>query len=112
MAILIWVPPGSRRLRAEATAVGGRVDSDPPAEGAAERLDGAEADLARDHVDRQRAGLQSDPRALDAGGLDVDRGRHPGLVAKGAREVALAHAGAPRQRRYRQVLVEVVGNPL
>ena len=36
----------------------------------------------------------------------------PVSCAEGAREVALAHAGAPRQRRHGQVGVEVVRQPL
>src|SRR4051794_13021199 len=105
-------PPGSCRLRTEAAAVAVRADPQAPSERPAHGLHGAEARLAGDRLDRHRAGLERDPRVLNACQLDVTRRRHVGLLAEGAREVAFAHAGATGESGNREILAEVVGQPL
>src|SRR5215212_6956100 len=102
----------SRRLRAEAAAVVAGAHADASPEGPPHGLDGAEADLAGDRLGGHRPALEGDSGALDPRHLDVGGGRHPRLPSEGAGEVALAHARAFRQRRDREVAVEVVGNPL
>src|SRR4051812_46760077 len=93
----------------EPLPVGGWVDADAAAKGAPHGLDGAEAATGGNGVDRQVGGLELAPGALHAGGLDVSSRCHAGLGAKGAREVALAHAGAGGERGHRQVSAGVLG---
>src|SRR5215207_914944 len=102
----------SRRLQAEATAVLDGAHADPPPERPAHRLDGPEARREGDRLDRYGTGLERDPGPLHARRLHVRGGCHPGLAAKGTREVALAHAGPARQGGNGQVLIQVVRDPL
>src|SRR5215207_1991502 len=64
-----------------------------------------------DRLDRQVARLERDPGTLDASGLHVCAGRLAGFAAEGAGEVAVAHAGAARECRDGEVLVEMVRDP-
>ena len=79
---------------------------------AAHRLDGSEAAGESHDLDRSVRRLERDARRLDANGLDVRTGSHTELLAKSAREVALAHVRALGKRGNGEVGVEVLGDPV
>src|SRR4051794_3879591 len=107
IAICIWCSS-----RVEPVSVRGRAHAQPAVEGAAHRLDGAEAAVVRDGVELLARGLEPQARVVDPDRLDIRARRHPDLAREGAREVALAHVGAGRERGNRQVGAEVRRDPL
>src|SRR3954447_20241427 len=89
-----------------------RAHAEAAVEGAAHRLDGPEPALRRHRLELLAGRLEPQPRVVDAQGVDVRARRHAHLVPEGAREVALAHAGAGREGGDAQVGPEVRGHPL
>src|SRR4051812_45809890 len=95
----------------EPAAVVGRAHAEPAMEGAAHRLDGAEAAVARHGLDLLAARLEPHAGVVHAQRLDVGAWRHAHLACEGPGEVARAHAGALGERRHGQIGVEVRGHP-
>src|SRR4051812_35992846 len=89
-----------------------RADPETAVEGAPHRLDGAEAALRGDRLELLAGRLEPQPGVVHAQRVDVGAGRHADLVPEGAREVALAHAGAGGEGGDAQVGVQVRGHPL
>src|SRR4051812_17164270 len=76
----------------EPLAILGRAHAEPAVEGAAHRLDGAEATRARDDVDLLAGGLEPQAGVVHAQRPHVGGRRHSGLAAERARGVARAPA--------------------
>src|SRR5688500_3744828 len=113
IAICMAPPWGSGGLgRLETGAVVGGPDAEAAVKRAPHGLDRAEAVVAGDRLYGGVAGLERDAGRLHACRLDVGGRRHPELLAKRAREVALTHVGARGQRGHGQVGGEVVRDPL
>src|SRR3954447_2694156 len=106
MVFLSGLELGPVVVRAHAEAAGER---------AAHRLDAAEPARGGNRVELLAGRLEPQPRVVDAQGVDVRARRHADLVPEGAREVALAHAGAGGEGGEggdAEVGLEVRGHPL
>src|SRR4051794_37742047 len=95
----------------EPLAILGRAHAEPAVEGAAHRLDRAEAARARNDVDLLAGGLEPQAGVVHAQRLDVGRRRHSELATKCAREVARAHVRQLCEALDGQLLAEVAGEP-
>src|SRR3954469_22652281 len=96
---------------AEALAIAGGTHAQPAMKGAAQDLGAGEAGGPGDRLQRLSAVLEQVAGAFDAQCLDVGGRGLADFGSEGAGERALAEAGAVGQRRDREVLVEMPGDP-